>query len=249
MSNLSGKVAVITGGNSGIGFATAQEFIRQGAKVAISGRTDVEGAAKKLGTGVVGVRADVRSMDDLQNLFTAVHDKLGKVDILFVNAGTVKMGGLADVTEADFDDLMNVNFKGAFFTIQKALPYLNDHASIILNGSINAHVGFAGVPVYSASKAAVHSLARTLAPELAARGIRINTLNIGLTETPLLDKVGLPQDALEGFKAAVNNKNPMKRIGKPEEIAKAAAFLASADSSFILGSEITTDGGMLLNSL
>jgi NAD(P)-dependent dehydrogenase (short-subunit alcohol dehydrogenase family) len=249
MSNLSGKVAVITGGNSGIGFATAKEFSNQGAKVAISGRTDVDGAAKKLGSDVLGVSADVRSLGDLERLFTSVHEKLGKIDILFVNAGIVKMGGLADVTEADFDDLMNVNFKGAFFTIQKALPFLNDNASIILNGSINAHVGFAGVPIYSASKAAVHSLARTLAPELAARGIRINTLSIGLTETPLLSKVGLPQDALEGFKATVNNKNPMKRIGQPEEIAKAAAFLASSDSSFILGSEITTDGGMLLNAL
>lgn len=249
MSNLSGKVAVITGGNSGIGFATAQEFISQGAKVAISGRTDVEGAAKKLGAEVLAVTADVQNLADLERLFSTVHNKLGNVDVLFVNAGIVKMGGLADVSEADFDELMGINFKGAFFTIQKALLFLNDNASIILNGSINAHVGFAGVPIYSASKAAVHSLARTLAPELAPRGIRINTLNIGLTETPLLGKVGMPQDALEGFKATVNNKNPMKRIGKPEEIAKAAAFLASSDSSFILGSEITTDGGMMLNAL
>jgi NAD(P)-dependent dehydrogenase (short-subunit alcohol dehydrogenase family) len=249
MSNLSGKVAVVTGGNSGIGFATAKEFRSQGAKVAISGRTKVTEAAKELGEDVLGITADVTKFADLENLFKTVHEKLGKVDVLFVNAGIVKMGGLADVTEADFDDLMNVNFKGAFFTIQKALPFLNDNASIILNGSINAHVGFAGVPIYSASKAAVHSLARTLAPELAPKGIRINTLNIGLTETPLLSKVGLPEDALEGFKASVNGKNPLKRIGQPEEIAKAAAFLASSDSSFILGSEITLDGGMLLNAL
>lgn len=249
MLNLSGKVAVVTGGNSGIGFATAKEFRNQGARVAISGRNKVAEAAKELGEDVLGITADVKSLSDLENLFMTVQQKLGKVDILFVNAGVVKMGGLADVTEADFDELMGINFKGAFFTIQKALPVLNDNASIILNGSINAHVGFAGVPIYSASKAAVHSLARTLAPELASRGIRINTLNIGLTETPLLQKVGLPQDALEGFKAAVNGKNPLKRIGQPEEIAKAAAFLASSDSSFILGSEITLDGGMLLNAL
>jgi NAD(P)-dependent dehydrogenase (short-subunit alcohol dehydrogenase family) len=249
MSNLLGKVAIVTGGNSGIGFATAKEFRSQGAKVAISGRTKVTEAAKELGEDVLGIRADVTKFSDLENLFKTVHEKLGKVDVLFVNAGIVKMGGLADVSEADFDDLMNVNFKGAFFTIQKALPFLNDNASIILNGSINAHVGFAGVPIYSASKAAVHSLARTLAPELAPKGIRINTLNIGLTETPLLGKVGLPEAALEGFKASVNGKNPLKRIGQPEEIAKAAAFLASSDSSFILGSEITLDGGMLLNAL
>lgn len=249
MLNLSGKVAVVTGGNSGIGFATAKEFRNQGARVAISGRNKVAEAAKELGEDVLGITADVKRLSDLENLFMTVQQKLGKVDILFVNAGVVKMGGLADVTEADFDELMGINFKGAFFTIQKALPVLNDNASIILNGSINAHVGFAGVPIYSASKAAVHSLARTLAPELASRGIRINTLNIGLTETPLLQKVGLPQDALEGFKAAVNGKNPLKRIGQPEEIAKAAVFLASSDSSFILGSEITLDGGMLLNAL
>lgn len=246
---LLGKVAVVTGGNSGIGFATAKEFRSQGAKVAISGRSNVAEAAKALGDDVLGITADVKNLDDLETMFATVQQQLGRVDILFVNAGAVKMGGLADVTEADFDDLMDTNFKGAFFTIQKALPVLNDNASIILNGSINAHVGFAGVPVYSASKAAVHSLARTLAPELAPRGIPINTLTIGLTETPLLSKVGLPRDALEGFKAAVNGKNSLKRIGQPEEIAKAAAFLASSDSSFILGSEITLDGGMLLNAL
>ncbi len=249
MSDLTNKVAVITGGNSGIGFATAKEFIRLGAKVAITGRTDVAEAAKKLGEDVLGITADVKNLSDLERLFTEVHQKLGKVDVLFVNAGIVKMGGVEQVTEADFDEVMNINFKGAFFTIQKALAVMNDNASIILNGSVNAHVGFAGVPVYSASKAAVHSLARTIAPELAARGIRINTLNIGLIETPLLSKVGMPQDAVDGFKVTVAGRNPMKRVGRADEVAKAAAFLASSDSSFILGSEITTDGGLLINAL
>jgi NAD(P)-dependent dehydrogenase (short-subunit alcohol dehydrogenase family) len=249
MSDLTNKVAVITGGNSGIGLATAKEFIRLGAKVAITGRTGVTEAAKELGEDVLGITADVKKMADLEHLFAEVHQKLGKVDVLFVNAGIVKMGGVEQVTEADFDEVMNINFKGAFFTIQKALAVMNDNGSIILNGSVNAHVGFAGVPVYSASKAAVHSLARTIAPELAARGIRINTLNIGLIETPLLSKVGMPQDAVDGFKATVAGRNPMKRVGRVDEVAKAAAFLASSDSSFILGSEITTDGGLLINSL
>jgi NAD(P)-dependent dehydrogenase (short-subunit alcohol dehydrogenase family) len=249
MADLTGKVAVITGGNSGIGFATAQEFKRLGAKVAISGRTGVNEAAKQIGNDVIGITADVTKLEDLDRLFAEVEQKLGKVDVVFVNAGMVKMGGVADVTEAGFDEIMNVNFKGAFFTIQKALPVMNDNGSVILNGSVNAHVGFAGVPVYSASKAAVHSLARTLAPELAARGIRINTLNIGLIETPLFGKIGLPADVVEGFKATVAGRNPMKRVGRAEEVAKAAAFLASSDSSFVLGSEITTDGGLSINGL
>lgn len=249
MSKLSGKVAVVTGGNSGIGFATAQEFRGQGAKVAISGRTKVADAAKELGEDVLGITADVTKFADLENLFKTVHDKLGKVDVLFVNAGMAKMGPISDVSEADFDEVMAINFKGAYFTIQKALPYLNDNASIILNGSVNSDVGFAGASVYSASKAAVHSLARTLSPEFIGRGIRINTLNIGPVNTPLFGKIGLPQQALEGFANSVVAKMPVNRFGNPEEIAKAAAFLASSDSSFILGSEITTDGGMLLNSL
>jgi NAD(P)-dependent dehydrogenase (short-subunit alcohol dehydrogenase family) len=249
MADLKGKIAVITGGNSGIGFATAHEFKRLGAKVAISGRTGVSEAAKQLGEDVLGITADVSKLEDLDRLFAEVARQLGKVDVLFVNAGMVKMGGVADVSEADFDEIMNVNFKGAFFTVQKALPVMNDNGSIILNGSVNAHVGFAGVPIYSASKAAVHSLARTLAPELAARNIRINTLNIGLIETPLLGKVGMPAEAVTGFKATVAARNPMKRVGRAEEVAKAAAFLASSDSSFVMGSEITTDGGLLINGL
>jgi NAD(P)-dependent dehydrogenase (short-subunit alcohol dehydrogenase family) len=249
MSTLQGKVAVVTGGNSGIGFATAKEFRAQGAKVAISGRSEVAKAAKELGEDVLGVTADVKSLVDLDQLFKTVHDKLGKIDVLFVNAGIAKMGPVDTVSEADFDEVMAINFKGAYFTIQKAVPYFNDGASIILNGSVNSYVGFAGASVYSASKAALHSLARTLSAELIGRGIRVNTLNIGPVNTPLFGKIGLPQDALQGFATAVTAKMPVKRFGNPEEIAKAAAFLASSDSSFVVGSEISTDGGMLLNAL
>lgn len=249
MSKLTGKVAVVTGGNSGIGFATAKEFRAQGAKVAISGRSEVAKAVKELGDDVLGITADVIKFADLDNLFKTVHNKLGKVDVLFVNAGVAKVAPLADASEAHFDEIMDINFKGAYFTIQKALPYLNDNASIILNGSVNTYVGFAGLSVYSASKAALHSLARTLSAELIGRGIRVNTLNIGPVSTPLFGKVGLPQDALQGFATAVTAKMAVKRFGNPEEIAKAASFLASSDSSFVVGSEISTDGGMLLNAL
>jgi NAD(P)-dependent dehydrogenase (short-subunit alcohol dehydrogenase family) len=246
---LSGKVAVVTGGNSGIGFATAKEFRSQGAKVAISGRTKVAEAAKELGDDVLGITADVKNFADLDRLFTTVHEKLGKVDILFVNAGMAKMGPIGDVSEADFDEVMDINFKGAYFTIQKAVPFLSDGASIILNGSVNSYVGFAGASVYSASKAALHSLARTLSAELIGRGIRVNTLNIGPVNTPLFGKLGMPQEMLEGFASSVVGKMPIKRFGHPEEIAKAAVFLASSDSSFVVGSEIATDGGMMMNAL
>jgi NAD(P)-dependent dehydrogenase (short-subunit alcohol dehydrogenase family) len=249
MSKLSGKVAVVTGGNSGIGLATAKEFKEQGAKVAISGRSKVAETAKDIGTDVLGVTADVTHLPELANLFKTVHEKLGKIDVLFVNAGIAKLAPLADATEAHFDEVMDINFKGAYFTIQKALPYLNDNASVILNGSVNSYVGFGGLSVYSASKAALHSLARTLSAELIGRGIRVNTLNIGPVTTPLFGKVGLPQDALQGFATALTAKIPVKRFGQPEEIAKAATFLASSDSSFVVGSEISTDGGMLLNIL
>jgi NAD(P)-dependent dehydrogenase (short-subunit alcohol dehydrogenase family) len=249
MSKLSGKVAVVTGGNSGIGFATAKEFKEQGAKVAISGRSRVTEAAKEIGADVLGVTADVTKFADLDNLFKTVHEQLGKIDVLFVNAGIAKLAPLEGATEAHFDEVMDINFKGAYFTIQKALPYLNDNASIILNGSVNTYVGFGGLSVYSASKAALHSLARTLSAELIGRGIRVNTLNIGPVTTPLFGKVGLPQDALQGFATALTAKMPVKRFGQPEEIAKAALFLASSDSSFVVGSEISTDGGMMMNAL
>ncbi len=251
MAKLSGKVALVTGGNSGIGLATAAEFKAQGAKVVISGRDAIalKKAAEELGDGVLSVQADVTRLEDLKQLFETTQAEFGPLDVLFVNAGIARMGNIEAVTPEVFDEVMNTNFKGVFFTIQQALPYLNPNASIILNGSVNAHVGFAGASVYSASKAAVHSLARTLTPELIERGIRINTINIGPIETPLYGKLGLPQDMLQGFAGAVVGKLAVKRFGRPEEVAKVAAFLASDDSSFVVGAEITTDGGLLVNSL
>jgi NAD(P)-dependent dehydrogenase (short-subunit alcohol dehydrogenase family) len=252
MSKLNGKVAVITGGSSGIGLATARVFKDNGAKVVIAARdakTLADARASLGAEGVLAVSADVQKQADLRALFAQAHAAFGKVDVVFANAGIVQMGAVDAVTEADLDYQMGINFKGAYFTIQQALPVMNDGGSIILNGSVNAHVGFPGVSIYSASKAALHSLARTLSVELAPRKIRVNTLTIGPVDTPLWGKTGLPQDALQGFAQSVSQKIVVKRFGMSDEIAKAALFLASDDSSFVIGSEVTTDGGMLLNGM
>ncbi|MEM6281031.1 MAG: SDR family NAD(P)-dependent oxidoreductase, partial [Chloroflexota bacterium] len=184
MSKLAGKTAVVTGGNSGIGLAVAQEFAAQGATVIITGRDQARLDEAVKTPGISAVQADVRDSSALERVFQQVKAEQGGLDILFVNAGVARMGPVAAMTEEVFDEVMDINFKGAYFTIQKALPVMNDNGSIILNGSVNAVVGFANASVYSASKAAVHSLARTLSAELAERGIRVNTLNIGPVETP-----------------------------------------------------------------
>ena len=251
MAKLTGKVALITGGNSGIGFATAQEFQNHGAKVVITGRNQqaLDEAAARIGGDLLAVQADVTQPGDTDALMATIQERYGRIDVLFLNAGTAKLGPIEDVTEAVFDEVIATNVKGVYFTIQKALPLLSDGASIILNGSANAHVGFPGASVYSASKAAVHSFARTLTVELIGRGIRVNTLNIGPIDTPLYGKLGLPAEALQGFAQTVAGRLPIKRFGTPEEVAKAALFLASTDSSFVVGSELTTDGGLMVNSL
>lgn len=251
MGKLDGKIAVITGGNSGIGLATAKEFMNEGAQVIITGRDQhtLDSAAKETGA-VLAVNVDVQQITDLDRLANAIQQQVGKIDVLFVNAGLAKLGPIHMVNEADFDTVMNVNFKGAFFTIQKLLPLLNEGASIILNGSVNAHVGFGSLSVYSASKAAVHSLARTLSAELADRKIRVNTLNIGPINTPMWGaKSELPPEAIQGFATVVQGKITAKRFGEASEVGKAAVFLASDDSSFVIGSEVTTDGGMMLNGV
>jgi NAD(P)-dependent dehydrogenase (short-subunit alcohol dehydrogenase family) len=249
MSKLDEKTAVVTGGNSGIGLAVAKEFVANGAKVIITGRDQarLDSAAQEI--GAVAMQADVQDTAALQAVFQHVQAEYGGLDILFVNAGIARMGPVEAMTEDVFDEVMDINFKGAYFTIQKALPVMREHGSIVLNGSVNAVVGFANASIYSASKAAVHSLARTLSAELADRHIRVNTLNIGPVDTPLYSKFGLPQEAVEAFASSVLGKLTLKRFGNPEEVAKAAVFLASEDSSFVVGSELTTDGGMLINAL
>ena len=246
MSDLTGKVAVITGGNSGIGLATAQELKNRGATVAITGRSaeSLRAAASQLGGNTLSFQGDVTDHDHLEKVFTEVAAKLGKIDILFVNAGVAKFAPLEGVTADFFDEIMNINFRGAFFSVQQALPCLNDGASIVLNTSINAHIGMPNSSVYAASKAALISLVRTLSAELVGRGIRVNAVSPGPVATPIYERLGMPAADLQTFAAGVAGQIPLGRFGRPEEIAKTVAFLASPDSSFIVGSEIIADGGM-----
>lgn len=246
MARLKGKVAVVTGGNSGIGLATAKRFADEGAKVVISGRSKktLDEAVRAIGNGVLAVQADVSRLTDVDKLYAEVAQKLGKIDVLFVNAGVAKFASLAETSESTYDEQFDINIKGAYFTIQKALPYLNDGASIILNTSVADSKGTANTSAYSATKAALRSLARTAAAELAERGIRVNTVAPGPIVTPIFGRTGLPQEAVDEFAKEVVSKVPMKRFGQPEEVASAVAFLASQDASYITGVELNVDGGM-----
>ncbi len=246
MKRLEGKVAVVTGGNSGIGLATAKRFKDEGARVAIAGRDPetLKEAVKTLGKDVLAVRTDVADLAAIDKLYAEVSQKLGKIDVLFVNAGVAKFAPLATTTETLYDENFNINTKGAYFTIQKALPYLRDGASIILNTSVAGQTGSPSTSVYSATKAALRSIARTAAAELADRGIRVNVVAPGPIETPIIGRTGLPKDVIDEFAKTIIAKVPMKRFGKAEEVAGTVAFLASSDASYITGVEINVDGGM-----
>jgi len=246
MKRLEGKVAVVTGGNSGIGLATAKRLQDEGARVAISGRNQqtLDEAVNTIGNGVLAVRADVSKLTDVDQLYAQVSKKLGKIDVLFVNAGVAKFAPFADTSESTYDEQFDINIKGAYFTIQKALPFLNDGASIIVNTSVADQKGTAGTSAYSATKAALRSLARTTAAELAVRGIRVNAVAPGPIVTPIFGRTGLPQEAIDEFAKEIISKVPMKRFGQPEEVAGTVAFLASQDASYITGVEINVDGGL-----
>jgi NAD(P)-dependent dehydrogenase (short-subunit alcohol dehydrogenase family) len=246
MKRLEGKVAVVTGGNSGIGLATAKRFQEEGAKVVIAGRSrkTLDEAVKTISNGVIAIQADVAKLTDLDKLFAEVSRKLGKIDVLFVNAGIVTFAPFAETSESVYDEQFDINIKGAYFTIQKALPFLNDGASIILNTSVADSKGTAGASAYSATKAAMRSLARTVAAELAGRNIRVNTVAPGPIVTPIFGKTGLPKEAVDEITKAMIATIPMKRFGQPEEVAATVAFLASQDASYITGVEINVDGGM-----
>jgi NAD(P)-dependent dehydrogenase (short-subunit alcohol dehydrogenase family) len=246
MSRLEGKVALVTGGNSGIGLATAKRLQEEGARVAISGRSKktLDEAVKTIGNGVVAVQADVSKLTEVDALYTEVSQKLGKIDVLFVNAGVGTFAPLGETTENAYDDMFDINIKGAYFTIQKALPFLSDGASIILNTSVVASKGMAGTSAYAATKAALRSLARTAAAELVGRGIRVNAVAPGPIVTPILGRTGMPQAAIDEFTASITAQVPMKRFGQPEEVAGAVAFLASQDASYITGVELNVDGGL-----
>ena len=246
MARLTGKVAVVTGGNSGIGLATAQRFHEEGARVVISGRDQktLDQAVKTIGEDIIAIRADVSKLGDLDRLYKTVADKFGKIDVLFANAGIAKFAPVNDSTEILFDEVFDVNVKGVYFTIQKALPLLNDGASIIINSSVVNETGAAGASVYAATKAAVRSFARTLTTELVDRGIRINVVSPGPITTPIFGRTGLPQEQVDEFARDIVSKVPMKRFGKPEEVADAVLFLATPESSYITGVDINVDGGM-----
>lgn len=249
MSTLKGKIAVVTGGNSGIGFASAQELKNQGATVIITGRNSekVEEASQKL--GVKGIVADVKSLSAIENLVEQVKRDFNKVDILFVNAGIFQPAPVGSISEEMFDHQMAINFKGAVFTTEKFLPILNEGASIINLSSVNAYTGMPNTAVYAASKAALNSYTRTAATELASRGIRINSVNPGPVSTPIFEKTGMEEEQIQGLAQAIENRIPLKRFGRPEEIAKLVSFLASDNASFITGSEYNIDGGININPL
>jgi NAD(P)-dependent dehydrogenase (short-subunit alcohol dehydrogenase family) len=245
MKKLENKVALVTGGNSGIGLATARLLHEQGAKVAISGRDrkTLDDAVKVIGEGTLAVVSDVRSLSDIDKLFQAVAKGLGKIDILFANAGVAKFAPIGDSNEAFFDEIFDINVKGTFFTIQKSLPHLNDGAAIVVNTSVASQIGLPGASVYSASKAALRSIVRVAAAELLARGIRVNAVSPGPILTPIFGRLGLPQEALDELSKTILGRVPMKRLGEGEEVASTVSFLASQESSYITGVEINVDGG------
>ena len=246
MGKLEGKIALITGGNSGIGLATAKQFVNEGAYVFITGRRDSEltSAVKKIGKNVTGIQGDVSNLDDLDNLFAQIKQEKGNLDIVFANAGIAAYTLLDKITEEHYDSIFNVNVKGLLFTIQKALPLMPDYSSIILNASIAASKGFADNSVYNATKAAVRSFARTWTMDLKERHIRVNAVSPGPIDTPGLNKVVASTGAFEQTMDMFTNSVPLGRLGIPDEIAKAVVFLASDDSSYITGIELFVDGGI-----
>ncbi len=241
------KVAVVTGGNSGIGLATARAFAREGAKVAITGRSDVtlKAAQRDLGPDVLVLKADFSQVSEIAKAMDRIKERFGRIDALFVNAGVGKFVPFEDVTEAFFDETMATNLKGAFFTVQKALPLLPRGAAVVLNASINAHMGLPGSTVYGASKAAVVNLAKTLSADLLQRGIRVNVVSPGPVATPILDRMGLPEEATRQLKEQITERVPLKRFGQPDEIAAAVLYLSSSESAFVVGTELVVDGGMI----
>ena len=246
MSAFTNKVAVITGGNSGIGLATAREFSQHGAKIVISGRDEktLAEAAASIGGNTLAVRADVSRLADLDKLFVRTQDRLGGIDVLFVNAGGGKLLPFEQVTEAIYEEVMGSNFKGALFTVQKALPLLRDGAAIVMNTSVADQIGLPNISLYSASKAALRSLTRTLATELLGRRIRVNAVAPGpISSTAIQREVGSAEE-VKKTEDWMASQVPMKRMGTVQEVAKAVLFLASDDASYITGVELNVDGGM-----
>jgi NAD(P)-dependent dehydrogenase (short-subunit alcohol dehydrogenase family) len=247
MGKLNNKVAVITGGSTGIGLATAKTFIEEGASVVITGRTQetLDAALAEINSDkAIAIKSDTSKLDEIQSMVDQVKEKFGTVDILFANAGIAWFAPVDQVDEAFFNAHFNTNVKGLFFTIQKLLPIFNDKGSIVLNASAVVHKGFENGSVYSATKGAVRNLARTLSTDLAPRGIRVNVVSPGPIETPIYSKMGMTEEQLAGMAEGFAAMVPMKRFGSSAEVAKAVLFLASDDSSYVLGEEILVDGGI-----
>jgi NAD(P)-dependent dehydrogenase (short-subunit alcohol dehydrogenase family) len=244
MGKLERKVAVITGGSTGIGLAAAKLFVKEGAFVFITGRRqkELDEAVKAIGSNVTGIQGDVAKLADLDRLYQAVKAK-GRIDIVFANAGVAEFAPLGSITEEHFDKLFNINVRGLLFTVQKALPLLRDGGSIILNASVASIKGTPAFGVYSATKAAVRSFARSWTNDLKERKIRVNALSPGPIDTPILDGLAPTQEGAERIKDAFTSAIPLGRMGEPEEVAQAALFLASDDSSFVTGIELFVDGG------
>jgi NAD(P)-dependent dehydrogenase (short-subunit alcohol dehydrogenase family) len=245
MGRLDGKVAVITGGSSGIGLATAQRFVEEGADVFITGRrqSELDDAKAVIGDGLITVAADSTNSADLDRLFATVHDDKGSLDILVVNSGRVEPEELGGITEENFDRTFDLNARASLFTVQKALPLMRTGGSVVLVGSIAGYIGVPGYSTYSATKAALRSYTRTWTREFADRGIRFNTLSPGPVDTPIMDKQADSPEEAAAIRAEFAAAIPLNRMGRPDEIAAAALFLASDDSSFVAGAELSVDGG------
>ena len=246
MRKLEGKIALVTGGSSGIGLATAKQFVAEGAYVFITGRrqTELDAAVEAIGKNVTGIQSDVSKLEDLDRLYAAIEQEKGHLDVLFANAGGGQIAPLGSITEAHFDKTFNTNVKGLLFTVQKALPLMSEGSSIVLTASTTSIKGTLGLSVYSATKAAVRSFARNWTLDLKDRQIRVNAVSPGVVPTPAYNLMGLTDEQIQGFVANQLNTIPLGRVGTTDEVAKAVVFLASDDSSFVNGIELFVDGGM-----
>ncbi|HEX8955430.1 MAG TPA: SDR family oxidoreductase [Burkholderiaceae bacterium] len=246
MGRFENKTVLVTGGNSGIGLATAKAFVNEGARVVITGRDQqtLDAAREELGAQTIALRNDAGNVQAARELAAVLKNRGVTLDAVFINAGVAKFGAFEAIDEALWDLTFNTNVKGAYFAIQSLLPLMNPGAAVILNGSINAHIGMPNSSVYAASKAALITFAKTLSAELVGRGIRVNVVSPGPVTTPLYGRLGVPAEQLQAMAAGIKEQVPLKRFGTPEEVASAVTYLASKEAAFIVGTELIVDGGM-----